>query len=49
MRETKRYTRMNSTNDAHEFIDEKLERRARAWKDRASDGLPMIYASVAHL
>jgi len=43
---TKRCTSMNSTKDAHEFTEGKLERRTRAWKDRALDGLLGIHALV---
>jgi len=40
---------MNSTKGTHEFTKGKLERRAGAWKNRASDGLPMIHASATLL
>ena len=45
----KRYTSMNSIKGAHEFTEGKLERRAGAWKDKTSDGLPMIHATTALL
>ena len=44
---TKRYTNMNSIKGAHEFTEGKLERCAGGWKDRVSDGQPMIYATSA--
>ena len=38
---------MNSIKGAYEFTEGKLERRAGAWKDRASDGLLEIHAIAA--
>jgi len=46
---TKRYTSMNSTKGAHDSQKDKSRVEQRALKDRASDGLPMIHASTAHL
>ena len=46
---TKRYTSMNGTNDAPELQQENSRDAQGAWKDRASDGLPVIHASVTHL
>ena len=40
---------MNSAKGAHEFTEEKLERCAGAWKDRALDGLLGIHATAAPL
>ena len=49
MQEYRESTSMNSTNGAHEFTEEKLERRVRGLKDRASDCLLEIHATAALL
>ena len=46
---TKRYTSINSTKDAHELQKKKSGDEQGAWKDGAPDGLPMIHAFSAHL
>jgi len=40
---------MNNTIDAHEFQKENLRDEQGAWKDWASDDLPMIHATAALL
>jgi len=46
---TKRYTSMNSTKDAHELQKENSRDEQEAWRDRASDGLLIIHATTALL
>jgi len=40
---------MNSTKYAHELQKKNSGDEQGTWKDRVSDGLPKIYALVAHL
>ena len=46
---TKRYTIMNSTKDAHESQKENSRAQQGAWKERTMAGLLMIHASDAYL
>jgi len=46
---TKRYTNMNSTKDAHELQKENSRVEQGAWKEMTLDDLSMIYAFAAHL
>ena len=40
---------MNSTKEAQSHSRKTLEQSRGAWKDRTSDGLPMIHTTTAHL
>ena len=46
---TKRYTSMYSTKGPHELQKENTRADHGAWKDRVSDGQPMIHTSAVHL
>ena len=40
---------MNSTKGVHESQKKNSRAELGAWKDKASDGPPMIYATAVHL
>jgi len=46
---TKRYAIINCTNKGSGHKRKTLETSKGVWKDRASDGIPMIHASAAPL